>query len=98
MGGGAVLLNGTTLDDSGLPVPPDDYLGHVGRNLILVEIPADFQRIKRHEFELARRWREHTRTLFEALFNDDYMVTDFVFQPGSGGRNRSFYLLTHKDS
>jgi predicted GNAT superfamily acetyltransferase len=77
VGGGALLLNETTFNAAGLPVPPTTLSGRPG-NLLLVEIPADFQLIKRTDFELARRWREHTRALFEELFADGFMVTDFV--------------------
>jgi predicted GNAT superfamily acetyltransferase len=98
VGGGAVLVNGTSFDENELPVPPHVYLSGVGHNLILVEIPADFQAIKRQDFDLALRWREHSRRLFEELFQQNYVATDFVFQPDPEGRNRSFYLLTHQDS
>jgi predicted GNAT superfamily acetyltransferase len=77
-------------------------------NLLLVEIPADFQAIKRKDFELARRWREHTRAIFEELFAAGFMVTDFVTHSSNDqsvndrkdedGWRRSFYLLTHQDS
>jgi predicted GNAT superfamily acetyltransferase len=98
LGGGGLLVNETTFDNSGLPVPPLNFINNPDRKLVLVEIPADFQRIKRQDFDLALRWREHSREVFEELFHGDFMVTDFVFQPGHSGNNRSFYLLTHKDS
>ncbi len=98
LGGGAMLLNQTSFNEKGLPVPPRSYLNSAGHNLVLVEIPASFQDIKRQDFDLALYWREHSRRLFEELFQNNYMVTDFVFQPEPGGRDRSFYMLTHKDS
>lgn len=98
LGGGAVLVNETTSNDAGLRVPPEVTVADMGGNLLLVEIPSDFQEIKRQDFDLALRWRMHGRLLFEALFQDNYMVTDFVFQPDANGPGRSFYLLTHKDS
>lgn len=102
LGGGALLLNEASFNADGLLVPPSQTIEQVS-NLMLVEIPADFQVIKQRDFELAKRWREHTRTLFEGLFTDGFMVTDFVSHLENGreeedGRRRSFYLLTHQDS
>lgn len=91
---GALLLNEPTVNDAGLPVPPPYPLAPAA-NLVLVEIPADFQAIKRQDFDLGLAWREHTRHLFEELFHENYTVTDFVYEGGKGnGRARSFYLLT----
>ncbi|MFN2256821.1 MAG: hypothetical protein ACK2U6_21510, partial [Candidatus Promineifilaceae bacterium] len=67
-------------------------------NLILVEIPADFQEIKRKDMALAIRWRDHTRTLFEGLFDSGFIVTDFVRQLDNKEQQRSYYLLTYQDS
>lgn len=94
--GGAVLANEVTFNESGLPVPPLELSPQMG-NLILVEIPADFQRIKQHDFSLAARWRDHSRILFEALFSDGYLVSDFVSYTEADIR-RSFYLLVHQDA
>lgn len=96
IGGGALLLNETTFNEDDMPVPPERPIEQ-NSNLMLVEIPANFQAIKRADFELAKRWREHTRLLFERVFADGYLVTDFAFQT-DGDRQRSFYLLTHQDS
>jgi predicted GNAT superfamily acetyltransferase len=90
---GALLLNETTLNEAGLPVPSRRPLSP-DVNLLLVEIPADFQAIKQQDFDLALAWREHTRHLFEELFQENYTVTDFVYEVGENGRARSFYLLT----
>jgi predicted GNAT superfamily acetyltransferase len=63
--------------------------------LLLVEIPADFQALKSADRDLARAWREHTRSLFENLFAAGFLVTDFVFLPGR--HPRSYYVLSHGD-
>jgi predicted GNAT superfamily acetyltransferase len=75
-------------------VPPLNYVSQPS-NLMLVEIPADFQAIKRLDFGLARRWREHTRHLFEELFHSGFMITDFINYAEPDGRNRSYYLLAY---
>jgi predicted GNAT superfamily acetyltransferase len=60
----------------------------VESNHMLIQIPADFQALKTASMELARAWRLHTRTLFEAAFARGYVVTDLLFEDG-----QSCYLL-----
>jgi predicted GNAT superfamily acetyltransferase len=96
-GAGAVVVNETSFDAAGLPIPPLEF-AHSNNNLLLAEIPSNIQAIKSADLTLARQWRQHTRQLFEYYFAANYVVTDFVFQPAENGRSRSFYLLTHNDS
>lgn len=98
LAGGAILLNSCSTDGNGCPVPPEGKILPPSNNLVIVEIPSDFQAVKRQDFQLASRWREHSRQLFEALFQASFMATDFVLDTDGGGKQRSFYLLTHKDS
>jgi predicted GNAT superfamily acetyltransferase len=70
--------------------------GGGGEALLLVEVPADFQALKEADHTLALEWRLHTRAWFEGLFAQGYLVTDFVYLPGS--RPRSFYVLSHGES
>lgn len=95
--GGALLVNEAIFNAAGLPVPPANYVSRPA-NLMLVEIPADFQEIKRRDFPLALRWRTHSRTLFEELFHSGFLVTDFVAYADEDDRRRSFYLLTYQDA
>lgn len=94
--GGAILVNESAFNAAGLPVPPLETSRQPG-NLMLMEIPTDFQRIKQHDFLLASRWREHSRALFESFFRDGFLATDFVTQ-SDGDNLRSFYLMVHQDS
>jgi len=64
--------------------------------MFLVEIPADFLFLKSADTNLAQAWRLHTRELFDALFAQEYLVTDFIYLPGS--LPRSFYVLSHGES
>lgn len=96
LGGGAILVNEATFNAAGLPVPPPNYVSHPS-TLMLVEIPADMQAIKRTDVDLALRWRYHTRDVFEQLFDSGYLVTDFVAHEDEYGRARSYYLLAHQD-
>lgn len=95
--GGALLINEATFNSAGFPIPPANYVSRPA-NLILMEIPADFQAMKEEDFTLALRWRQHSQLLFEELFHSGFMVTDFVGTTDEDGHQRSFYLLTHQDA
>jgi len=97
LSGGALLVNATTPNEAGLPVPPLNYVSRPG-NMMLVEIPANFQNLKRVDMPLAQRWRMHTREVFESLFGSGFIVTDFVTHEDERGNPHSYYLLTHQDS
>jgi chorismate synthase len=70
------------LDDAGPAIPPNAPRAEI-------EVPADFQSIKRNDINLAKAWRMRTRLQFEQAFRDGYVVTSF----GLGG-NRAYYTLT----
>jgi predicted GNAT superfamily acetyltransferase len=102
---GAQIINPTHVGEDGWPEPPEadtqTLLPAPGReaeddSLLLVEIPADFTRLKAARPKLALPWRLHTRSLFEALFSRGYLVTDFIYLRGSAPR--SFYVLSHGES
>lgn len=104
---GAEIINPTRPGEDGWPRPapgaPNADRGEQdgegqnrGEALLLVEIPADFQGIKQARPDLALEWRLHTRALFEELFSQGYLVTDFVYLEGP--HPRSFYVLSHGES
>lgn len=97
LAGGALLINEATINEAGLAVPPLNYVSRPG-NMMLVEIPANFQSLKRADMPLAQRWRMHTREVFENLFGSGFIVTDFVTHEDERGNPHSYYLLTHQDS
>jgi predicted GNAT superfamily acetyltransferase len=66
------------------------------QTFLLVEIPADFQKIKAGDMQLARQWRMQTRLVFEGLFAGGYIVTDFV--RSTHHPSKSFYVLVHGES
>jgi predicted GNAT superfamily acetyltransferase len=45
---------------------------------VLVQIPPDFQRIKRYDLRIAQDWREITRIIFETYFRRGYVVSGFA--------------------
>lgn len=92
--GRAVLVNEAVFEDQAPhPAPPDDFV-HSERNLILVEIPANFQAIKQDDLALAKRWRAHTRELFEYYFANQFIATDFARRQDENGHERAYYVLT----
>ena len=94
---GAQLVNEAHADERGLSVPPESREPESER-VVLLEVPSNIQEIKKIDMSLARRWRDHTRQLFEHYFDERYMVTDFVFDRRDDGRHRSLYVLTRLDS
>jgi predicted GNAT superfamily acetyltransferase len=78
-------------------IHPPEHLTVPENALLLAEIPSDFLQLKAADFELARAWRFFSREMFETCFSAGYLVTDFIFD-NSGGRPRSFYVLTHGEA
>lgn len=99
---GAQVINPTQAGAGGLPRPPavpdlaETELGPGAAPMLLVEIPADFQAVKQVSLDLALEWRLHTRELIQDLFQQGYLVTDFVHLPGS--QPRSYYVFSHGES
>lgn len=99
--GGAQHYNHTDLDKAGWPLPQEELLPlpedpEEAAAMLLVEIPSDFPGLKAADMDLALVWRLHTRTIFETLFKQGYLVTDFVFLPGQ--TPRSYYVLSRGDN
>jgi predicted GNAT superfamily acetyltransferase len=59
---------------------------------LLLEIPADFNRLRQQDAPLAEQWRLAVRAGFTACFAAGYRATGFVRRDAPGGR-RCFYLL-----
>lgn len=56
---------------------------------LLLEIPGDFQALKRHDPAVALAWRQATRAAFESAFGRGYAAVEFL----RGGEGRGAYLL-----
>ena len=89
--GGAQKINSAALRADGWPEPSETAEPLQG-NLLLAEIPPDFQSLRAADLGLARAWREHSRPLFEAAFQQGYLVTDFVYLRGETSP-RAYYIL-----
>ena len=88
----ALLAPGGWVQPGEAPLPNPDY----PTPLLMVEIPPDFQALRRANSGLAQEWRLHTRTIFQVLFEQGYLVTDFVHSPGE--LPRSYYVLAHGEA
>lgn len=88
---GVPLVNPAALSTNGLPCPGEMQVDLHGERL-LVEVPADFQALKRTDLSLARAWRYTTRAIFQAAFNQGYSATEYVYQDRHG------YYLLKRDS
>jgi len=93
---GTARLNETEINDAGIITPRLSNISISSAPLLLLEIPTDFQLIKTADPILALEWRMHTRTIFHDMFAVGYLVTDFIFLPGS--QPRSYYVLSFGES
>jgi predicted GNAT superfamily acetyltransferase len=69
------------------PAQPPYFLSG---SFMLFQIPSEFQEFRKSEPTLALEWRMESRAFFEAAFNQDYLVTDFI-----AGSETGSYVLTH---
>lgn len=92
------IINEASLDQNGWPHPAeiDRFPNDPPDSLILVEIPADFQNLRKVQPELALEWRLHSRELFESLFRQGYLITDFIHELAKPPR--SYYVLSFGES
>lgn len=90
-------VNQTFINQAGLIAPQHADLQTCPHpSMLLLEIPADFPVLKSANPALALEWRLHTRELFETQFSNGYLVTDFIYLPGS--QPRSYYVLSYGES
>lgn len=46
--------------------------------VLLLHVPSNLAEIKRRDLNIAARWRNTTRAIFESYFNQRYVVTGFA--------------------
>ncbi len=87
------LLNPTHVTD-GLVYPYEASIAVPSkRQMLLLEIPHDFETIVRTDAELALQWKQHVRDGLSTITGAGYVVTDFLYEEFEG-RERAFYLLS----
>lgn len=85
----APVVNETSVDGGWLDCGParldlrDPRLG--------VDVPADFTAMLAADLDRARRWRFHTREIFNHYFAAGYRIVDFALHPD---QHRGRYLMT----
>lgn len=62
-------------DADEVPMAPDLDLARA--QAVLIQVPTDFQELKRRDPDLARRWRLASRSAFEAAIQAGLQATDF---------------------
>ncbi len=63
-------------------------LEHV--EILLIEIPYDYEQIVADNPAQAQRWRQHSRRLFQLCLQAGYVVVDYIRE-----HERGFYVLRH---
>jgi len=86
------VLNPAGPRRDGLLIPPRTW-DQPGGSEVWVEIPHDFQVVKRKDMDLALEWRNHTRDIFERLFALGYHAAGFVREEVQDPP-RSYYRLS----
>lgn len=91
--------NQTAISDRGFLTPVTRRMNFEGFDALTVEIPYEFVPLERNQPQLASRWRDHIRDVFQALLEAGYIATDFITKkPDSDGdRQRSYYIFTPHD-
>ena len=92
---GTQVLNLAISGDKDLLRPAERWVAPEG-NLVLVEIPEDYQLMKVTDIGLARTWRLHTREVLEGAFDSGYIVTDFVSMRDERPP-RAYYVLANSE-
>jgi predicted GNAT superfamily acetyltransferase len=95
------LVQGGTVVANPALVAKDQELGpgalqRLEADSILIEIPANFQALKKRDLGLAREWRAHSREAFETCFAAGYSVCDVVLAEVDAVR-RAYYWLRRTD-
>ncbi len=93
---GAEKINPATLGDDDL-LHPAEALFYPDGTFALVEIPADFNALRTQDAGLANAWRTQTREIFTRVFEQGYLVTDFVYLQGETFP-RSYYILSYGET
>ncbi len=75
-------------ESAGELLRPAETILPVQGDRLLVQIPADFQKLKEANMSLAGAWRTQTREIFETAFAAGYIATDLLLENGA-----SYYLL-----
>ncbi|MEO8573188.1 MAG: GNAT family N-acetyltransferase [Pyrinomonadaceae bacterium] len=66
---------------SGYPEPAANIAAALNRSRFAeIEIPADINGVESADFNLARKWREETRSVFSQALSEGYVVVDYALE------------------
>lgn len=85
---GGIVVNQTVSRSDGYRTP-EGWEAVTSSEMILVEIPVDFQKMRKDDLALARAWRMHTREIFLWAFSTEYAVEAFAVED-----QRAYYVLS----
>jgi predicted GNAT superfamily acetyltransferase len=92
---GKVIVNPAQKGSAGI-LEPVEEINIVDDSGVLVEIPSNYQAIRKNDINLALSWRLHTREIFELYFKNGYQIVDFIY---TGQTNpRSYYHLEQNEN
>jgi predicted GNAT superfamily acetyltransferase len=92
----ARILNPSAVGKAGL-AHPCDRAEKPESNLVLVEIPNDYDAMVSYDPELAQAWRAHIRDTLEGVMRSGYAIIDFI-HGSHEGRQRGFYALSYTEN
>ncbi|MHB8777927.1 MAG: hypothetical protein ACYC6R_09220, partial [Anaerolineales bacterium] len=81
----------STVMEQGIRLPQNVNL-MMDAPTLLFEVPADFQAVKTASMKNALAWIEHTRVILETYFQNDYVISEFISEPGARERHNFFIL------
>lgn len=90
----AERVNEARLNPQGFPENRRVRLS-LSRPVLLVEIPAETDRMRVQALNLARQWRLQTRMIFQRYFGLGYRAEDFI-PPCPASDGRCFYVLRRR--
>ncbi|MFN8529886.1 MAG: GNAT family N-acetyltransferase [Anaerolineae bacterium] len=91
--GQTIILNPPRVTDDGICIPANEFHQSNG-SLALIEIPTNIPAVQKSNPDLAKAWRLHLRAVFTNVYQQGFIVTDFLRETYEG-RDRAFYLVSY---
>lgn len=87
------IVNPATCNEYDVLTPSTEWSVWADQDSLLVEIPSHYEDMVIADPDVARAWQTHIRDGFTRLFNNGYVVTNFIHTRETG-IERSFYVLS----
>ncbi len=79
-------------DENGLP-KIDSYDLDKNQEILLIEIPSNFDEILDKDIQVAKDWQSSFRNIFQSYFHNGYILTDFFVQK-FGDKTKNYYQIS----